>query len=65
MVNIAASTSEPISVQLYSLLGSASTEEIVFNGTTYLDLNGLNSGIYLLKFVDANGSVKIEKLVIE
>ena len=61
-VNI--SSNEQLSYRVYSLLGNAVTESVVFKGNANIDLSGMNSGIYLVHFSDNNGNMKIEKLVI-
>lgn len=64
-VFISSDKNYPLSVNIYSLLGTKVLEEISFTGEGSIDIGNINGGIYLLHFTDENGNTAIRKLVVE
>ena len=64
-VFISSDKNYPLSVNIYSLLGTKVLEEISFTGEGSIDIGNIKGGIYLLHFTDENGNTAIRKLVVE
>lgn len=64
-VHISSDDTQTLGVKIFSLVGAEVSNEVLFNGSTKLDIGGFNSGIYLLHFTDESGNTSIQKLVVE
>ena len=65
IVKITSSSNDELSVKLYSLTGTVVQEKVSFSTSTSIDISNLAGGVYFLQFIDENGNVKIEKLIVE
>lgn len=64
-VHISSDDTQALGVKIFSLVGAEVSSEVIFSGSTKLDIGGFNSGIYLLHFTDEGGNTSIQKLVVK
>ncbi len=50
-VTVSTNTYEPLTMQIYSLVGTKVVEDLNFTGSQKIDLSGIGNGIYLLHFL--------------
>lgn len=56
---------EEITARIFSLNGTAVSEEVAFKGSTSIGIENLARGFYLVRFTDMEGNTKTEKLMVE
>ncbi len=65
LVNISTSSPHLLVMEIISLTGAVMTEKQEFRKNTVADVSSLPAGLYLIRFSNAEGDQRIEKLLIE
>jgi PKD repeat protein len=65
MLNIENATGEDINLSIYTLTGQQIIESRVHEGTSQLNLESLEAGIYFVRYITESQQVKTGKLIIK
>ncbi len=63
--NLLIDAKEPVSVKIYNLIGREVKSMNLHPGMTSIDISGLSSQIYIVRFQDQHGLIKTQKIVVD